>query len=115
MTEIITGLIAGIIVGAIFTLIKFPLPAPPVLSGIIGILGVWVGMKLKQIPIVSENHSLIDRKVMPNALFLVEIMVYATGSKSQIGSFGRWGRFNDVEDAKIICESFNKKDITLAK
>lgn len=46
MQEIILALIAGVIVGAIFTLIKLPIPAPPVLSGIMGIIGVYTGAKL---------------------------------------------------------------------
>ena len=35
--------VAGAICGAIFTLLKLPIPAPPVLSGIMGIVGVWLG------------------------------------------------------------------------
>jgi len=37
---------AGLICGIIFTLLKLPIPAPPVLSGIIGILGVYLGFVL---------------------------------------------------------------------
>ena len=43
MTEVLLALITGIIVGAIFSLLKLPLPAPPVLSGIAGIFGIYVG------------------------------------------------------------------------
>ncbi|AMO47865.1 Hypothetical protein AKI40_1451 [Enterobacter sp. FY-07] len=35
--------IAGIIVGAIFTLIKLPIPAPPYLPGVMGVVGVYLG------------------------------------------------------------------------
>lgn len=47
--EIIMSLIAGLIVGVVFTLIKLPIPAPPVFSAICGIIGVWGGMKLVQL------------------------------------------------------------------
>jgi len=40
---IIQSFIAGFICGAVFTMIKLPIPAPPVLSGIIGIIGVYLG------------------------------------------------------------------------
>lgn len=43
MTQLIMSLVAGIILGAVFTLMKLPLPAPPVLSGIIGIVGIYLG------------------------------------------------------------------------
>ncbi|MEE6450926.1 MULTISPECIES: XapX domain-containing protein [Bacillaceae] len=49
MHEIIMSLIAGLIVGVVFTLIKLPIPAPPVFSAICGIIGVWGGMKLVQL------------------------------------------------------------------
>lgn len=35
--------LTGSILGIIFTLLKLPLPAPPVFSGVIGIIGVWFG------------------------------------------------------------------------
>ena len=46
MQEILLALIAGLIVGFIFTWIKLPIPSPPALAGIIGILGVYLGHKL---------------------------------------------------------------------
>lgn len=49
MHEILLALLAGAIVGALFTLIKLPIPAPPVLSGILGIIGVYSGAKLVEI------------------------------------------------------------------
>lgn len=39
----IKGMIAGVIIGAIFERLKLPIPAPPVLSGVLGVLGVIVG------------------------------------------------------------------------
>jgi len=46
MNEVLLALIAGVITGAVFTLIKLPIPAPPVLSGVIGIVGVYLGGQL---------------------------------------------------------------------
>jgi XapX domain-containing protein len=43
MREVVLALLAGIIVGLIFKLIKLPLPAPPVLAGVMGIVGVYFG------------------------------------------------------------------------
>ena len=42
-SEEIKSTLAGIFVGALFTLLKLPIPAPPVLSGVLGIFGVWLG------------------------------------------------------------------------
>ncbi|MBB6452395.1 XapX domain-containing protein [Salirhabdus euzebyi] len=43
MKEIILSLIAGVFVGVLFKIIRLPLPAPPVLTGVIGIFGVYLG------------------------------------------------------------------------
>lgn len=43
MQEILMATFAGILVGVLFTALKLPLPAPPVLSGIMGIVGVYIG------------------------------------------------------------------------
>lgn len=43
MTEVLMALAAGFAVGIFFTMLKLPLPAPPVLSGIMGIVGVYLG------------------------------------------------------------------------
>jgi XapX domain-containing protein len=43
MTEILLALTAGVLVGIFFSLVKLPLPAPPVLSGIAGIFGIYLG------------------------------------------------------------------------
>lgn len=45
----------GLIVGLIFTAFKLPLPAPPVLSGVLGIVGIWGGSKLW--PLLVENFN----------------------------------------------------------
>jgi XapX domain-containing protein len=43
MKEIILALVAGLLVGIIFKFLKLPIPAPPVLTGVIGIFGVYFG------------------------------------------------------------------------
>lgn len=37
------SLLTGIIVGIIFTVLKFPIPAPPTFEAFMGIFGVWFG------------------------------------------------------------------------
>lgn len=46
MKEILLALLAGLICGIVFRAIKLPIPAPPVLSGIMGIIGIYLGYKL---------------------------------------------------------------------
>lgn len=41
--QIVLSILAGFIIGAVFTAIKLPIPAPPVFSGVIAIAGVWAG------------------------------------------------------------------------
>lgn len=41
---VIYSLVTGCFVGALFTILKFPLPAPPTFAGIAGIIGIWLGM-----------------------------------------------------------------------
>lgn len=48
MQQILMALFAGLIVGLIFSFLKLPLPAPPVLPGIMGIAGVYMGGLLFQ-------------------------------------------------------------------
>ncbi len=43
MRELILSLVAGIILGIVFKLLRLPLPAPPVLAGILGIIGIYLG------------------------------------------------------------------------
>ena len=50
MLSIIYSVLTGFIVGGIFTLLKFPIPAPSSFQGIAGIIGVWLGfVTLKQL------------------------------------------------------------------
>lgn len=43
MTEVLLALLTGALVGVIFSVLKLPIPAPPVLSGIAGIFGIYLG------------------------------------------------------------------------
>lgn len=43
MKEVILATFAGILVGILFKFLKLPLPAPPVLPGVMGIVGVYLG------------------------------------------------------------------------
>ncbi|WP_159655120.1 XapX domain-containing protein [Vibrio atypicus] len=43
MNEVILATLAGFVVGILFSVIKLPVPAPPVLSGVMGIVGVYLG------------------------------------------------------------------------
>ncbi len=43
MTEVILAIATGALVGVVFSLLKLPLPAPPMLSGIAGIFGIYLG------------------------------------------------------------------------
>ncbi|ARK32801.1 XapX domain-containing protein [Halalkalibacter krulwichiae] len=56
MQEVILALIAGLIVGFVFALIKLPIPAPPALAGVMGIVGVYLGYKLYHwlLPIIQS-------------------------------------------------------------
>ncbi|MFD1735131.1 XapX domain-containing protein [Bacillus salitolerans] len=46
MKEVILALLTGIIVGFLFALLRLPIPAPPALAGVTGIVGVYLGFKL---------------------------------------------------------------------
>nr|WP_086940976.1 DUF1427 family protein [Thaumasiovibrio occultus] len=48
MQEVLLALLAGLIVGIVFSAIKLPIPAPPVLSGVMGIVGVYAGSVIYQ-------------------------------------------------------------------
>ncbi|WP_458411633.1 XapX domain-containing protein [Schinkia sp. CFF1] len=46
MKEVLLSLGTGGIVGFLFALLKLPIPAPPVLAGVTGIVGVYLGFKI---------------------------------------------------------------------
>lgn len=43
MKDVLLSFFVGSSVGILFSLIKLPIPAPPTLSGIFGIIGMFVG------------------------------------------------------------------------
>lgn len=43
MKEILLAAVAGMLVGIVFKFLKLPLPAPPVFSAVMGVVGVWFG------------------------------------------------------------------------
>jgi XapX domain-containing protein len=46
LQQILLSLLAGVICGVVFTALKLPIPAPPVFPAIVGIFGVFLGMKV---------------------------------------------------------------------
>lgn len=40
------ALAVGIVVGFIFARLRLPIPAPPALAGILGIVGIYLGYKI---------------------------------------------------------------------
>lgn len=51
----IYALLTGLAVGALFSLMDFPIPAPRAFSGLLGIIGIYLGYKLVEviIPLIS--------------------------------------------------------------
>lgn len=45
MKTVILAVVTGFLVGFIFALFKLPIPAPPALAGIAGIVGIYLGFK----------------------------------------------------------------------
>lgn len=41
--EVGLALLVGLVLGFIFVKLKLPIPAPPVLAGVAGIVGIWLG------------------------------------------------------------------------
>ena len=48
MKEIFFTTITGMGVGAIFSVFKLPVPAPPMFAGLMGIFGLWLGYGIIQ-------------------------------------------------------------------
>ena len=48
MKEIFYTTLTGTAVGAIFSILKLPITAPPVFAGLMGIVGLWIGYGLVQ-------------------------------------------------------------------
>lgn len=51
MKQVILSIVAGAALGFVFRALKLPLPAPSVLAGVIGILGVYLGGQLFDVAI----------------------------------------------------------------
>ncbi|ELY60767.1 XapX domain-containing protein [Natronolimnohabitans innermongolicus] len=45
---IVLGLLTGLLTGAFFALFDVPIPAPPELPGLMGIVGIYLGYRLIQ-------------------------------------------------------------------
>lgn len=43
MNQAFLATITGLIVGSVFSFFNLPIPAPPTLSGIMGIIGIYLG------------------------------------------------------------------------
>ncbi|MCG9683653.1 DUF1427 family protein [Vibrio sp. Isolate23] len=43
MNDVFLAALAGFVVGVLFSAIKLPIPAPPALAGVMGIVGVYLG------------------------------------------------------------------------
>ncbi|WP_079528335.1 XapX domain-containing protein [Halobacillus hunanensis] len=46
MKEVLFALLTGFVVGIIFAAFKLPIPAPPALAGVAGIVGIYLGFKV---------------------------------------------------------------------
>lgn len=46
MKIVVLSIVTGFIVGFIFALFKLPIPAPPALAGVTGIIGIYLGFKV---------------------------------------------------------------------
>ncbi|MFP4625733.1 MAG: XapX domain-containing protein [Natronomonas sp.] len=40
------ALLTGVIAGALFAFVGVPIPAPPTIAGVLGIVGIYLGFKL---------------------------------------------------------------------
>jgi XapX domain-containing protein len=49
MKEVFLALISGLVTGLLFAFLRLPIPAPPALSGIAGIVGIYLGFQIFQI------------------------------------------------------------------
>ncbi|AGM11942.1 hypothetical protein DNAM5_83 [Haloarcula californiae tailed virus 1] len=46
---VLLSLVTGMFVGALFAYVDLPVPAPPNLAGVMGIVGIYVGFKLIEV------------------------------------------------------------------
>jgi XapX domain-containing protein len=43
---VVLSLLTGLVTGGVFAFLEVPIPAPPELPGVVGIVGIYVGFKL---------------------------------------------------------------------
>jgi XapX domain-containing protein len=43
--QVVLALLTGIVAGAAFAALEVPVPAPPNLAGVVGIVGIYLGFK----------------------------------------------------------------------
>ncbi|MFZ4453022.1 XapX domain-containing protein [Salibacterium aidingense] len=48
MQEALLSLMTGLGVGLLFAVVRLPIPAPPALPGVLGIVGIFLGYKIYQ-------------------------------------------------------------------
>ncbi len=46
MRDLVVSLLVGVAMGVVFGVMRLPVPAPATLSGVIGILGVFLGYRI---------------------------------------------------------------------
>lgn len=46
MKQVLLSTLSGMIVGGLFSVLKLPIPAPPKLPGVMGIIGIYLGFIL---------------------------------------------------------------------
>lgn len=46
---VLLSLAAGIFAGVVFSIVDLPIPAPPDVAGIMGIVGIYIGYQLIQV------------------------------------------------------------------
>ena len=49
IVQCIESLITGLVCGVVFSLINLPIPAPTVVAGIVGIIGIFLGFYMVQL------------------------------------------------------------------
>lgn len=57
MKLLLLSILSGFLVGVVFALFKLPIPAPPAFSGILGIVGIYLGYKfvISVLPYIMNN------------------------------------------------------------
>lgn len=46
MRDLVVSLAVGVSMGVIFAVMRLPIPAPPTLAGVVGVLGVFIGYRI---------------------------------------------------------------------